>query len=126
MNEVQLQWIWRFTTIAIIVIIIVIVWAIVVWGIFLPIKKKDDHLKKLNEGDKELQHLHAQIAAEWDNHKRITEENSKMRKALTTLREDKSKIEEEIAAEKVQKEKLVNIIRELKKEIPKDTPAATT
>lgn len=104
-----------------IVILLGLIWFVVWRSIETPIKMKDDILKEREEAKKDLLQIQAAKSVEWDKYKQLEEENDKLRKAYFKNKDDLDKVKEELASVTIEKEKLVNINRKLKKSQPQES-----
>jgi uncharacterized protein (DUF3084 family) len=91
------------------------IWFIIWSMIRHPIRMKDDILKERDEARKELTEIQAAKGVEWDQYKKQTDELERIRKAYFSTKNDLDKMKEELASVKVQKDRLVDVNRELKK-----------
>lgn len=99
-----------------IVVILFGVWFVIWSAIRYPIRLKDDILKEREEQQKELLKIQAAKGVEWDEYKNLKDEIDKLRKAYFQTKLDFDKLKEDHAKELIQKEKLITLNKELKKQ----------
>lgn len=119
MNESLLNTLFNLIIVLVIFAVLFGIW-FVFWSMIRhPIKLKDDILKERDEARKDLLEIQAAKGVEWDQYTKLKDENDKMRKAYFQTKNDVDKLKEELAKEKVEKGKLVDVNRELKKDLKK-------
>lgn len=122
MTEAQLSGLWTLLYFVLIFGGILLIYFLVWTAIWHPIKKKDDHEKKLKEERKELQEIQVAKGVEWDKYKEQQNEIDRLRKSYFQLKENAEKEKEQIAKLKVDKDNLVSHLKELKKDKSSDNP----
>ena len=120
MTEAQLSGLWTLLYFVLIFGGILLIYFLVWTAIWHPIKKKDDHEKKLSEERKELQEIQVAKGVEWDKYKEQQNEIDRLRKSYFHLKETAEKEKEQIAKLKVDKDNLINHLKELKKDKSSD------
>jgi|SRR5690625_350919 len=116
MNEKLLVTLFNMLLVLGIVVILFGIW-FVIWSMIRhPIRMKDDILKERDEARKDLVEIQAAKGVEWDEYKNLKEEQDKLRKAYFQTKQDLDNLKEEYAKQLVQKDKLIDINRELKKQ----------
>lgn len=101
--------------IALIIVIIIIIWFLIWTAIFIPIRKKDDFIKARDAAQIELLEIQSAKAVEWDKYKELESDNDRLRKAYFQTKDEKEKLQEDIAKLQVDKTNLINFNKELKK-----------
>ena len=115
MTQGQINFLIRLGFIAIVVVICVFIWFMFWTAVFIPIKKKDEYIKERDKAKLELLEIQASKGVEWDKYKQLEGENDRLRKAYFQTKEDKEKLQEDIAKLQVDKTNLINFNKELKK-----------
>lgn len=116
MNEKLLVTLFNMLLVLGIVVILFGIW-FVIWSMIRhPIRMKDDILKERDEARKDLVQIQAAKGVEWDEYKNLKDEQDKLRKAYFQTKQDLDNLKEEYAKQLVQKDKLIDINRELKKQ----------
>ncbi len=116
MTEAQISGLWTLLYFVLIFGGILLIYFLVWTAIWHPIKKKDDHEKKLSEERKELQEIQVAKGVEWDKYKEQQNEIDRLRKSYFQLKETAEKEKEQIAKLKVDKENILSHLNELKKQ----------
>lgn len=101
--------------IALIIVIIIIIWFLIWTAIFIPIRKKDDFIKARDAAQIELLEIQSAKSVEWDKYKELESDNDRLRKAYFQTKDEKEKLQEDIAKLQVDKTNLINFNKELKK-----------
>lgn len=116
MNEKLLVTLFNMLLVLGIVVILFGIW-FVIWSMIRhPIRMKDDILKERDEARKDLVKIQAAKGVEWDQYKNLKDEQDKLRKAYFQTKQDLDNLKEEYAKQLVQKEKLITLNKELKKQ----------
>lgn len=116
MNESLLNTFFNLLVVLAIVVVIFGIWFVIWSMIRYPIKMKDDILKERDEARKELTEIQAAKGVEWDQYKQQQDELNKVRKSYFKTKDDLDKLREELAKESIEKQRIVDKNRELKKE----------
>lgn len=116
MTEAQISGLWTLLYFVLIFGGILLIYFLVWTAIWHPIKKKDDHEKKLKEERKELQEIQVAKGVEWDKYKEQQNELDRLRKSYFQLKDTAAKEKEQIAKLKVDKENILSHLNELKKQ----------
>lgn len=116
MTESQISGLWTLLYFVLIFAGILLIYFLVWTAIWHPIKKKDDHEKKLKEERKELQEIQVAKGVEWDKYKEQQNELDRLRKSYFQLKDTTAKEKEQIAKLKVDKENILSHLNELKKQ----------
>lgn len=125
MSEAQISGLWTLLYVILTTGGILLIYFLIWTGLWHPIKKKDKHIKELEDTKKELYEIQREKGIEWDRYKEQQDELDRLRKAYFQLKDDTTKMKEERAKLKVDRDNLVTHIRELKKQVPGDQKAAS-
>lgn len=117
MTAGQIRNLWTLFYILIMATGILLIWFVAMTGIWHPIKKKDEHEKKIAEEKKELHEIQRAKGLEWDKYKEQQDELDRLRKAYFQLKERSDKEKEEYNNLQIEKDKLVVSVRALKKQV---------
>lgn len=116
MTEAQISGLWTLLYFVLIFGGILLIYFLVWTAIWYPIKRKDEHEKKINEERKELQEIQVAKGVEWDKYKEQQNEIDRLRKSYFQLKDTASKEKEKLAQLKVDKDNLQTHIKQLKKD----------
>lgn len=119
MNESLLNTLFNLLLILAIFAVIFGIWFVAWSMIRYPIKMKDSILKERDEARKDLTEIQAAKGVEWDQYTKLKDEFERIRKSYYQTKGDLDKLKEELAKTKVEKDRLVDVNRELKKDSSK-------
>lgn len=94
----------------------VIIYALVWYGIFIPIRKKDEYEKELQDKRHELEQIQIQKGLEWESYKALQDQLDATRKEYFSNKKKLDEIKEENAKLEIDKMKLKETLTVLKKE----------
>lgn len=95
---------------------IVIIYALIWYAIFIPIRKKQEYEKELDERKQELQQIQIQKGLEWESYQNMQNQLDAMRKEYFANKKKLEDIKEENAKLEADKMKLKDTLTAVKKD----------